>query len=409
MTVNEEAMDVEPGPQTAARAVPRQPGPQGEVARPVVAGQPGKPSGGATAVGGAPTSRLLGWPAALARPGAPTHAVMALLLVAVGLWAGLGGDPFIQLIGQSCAVYAIAAMGQWLLVGSAGQIALSGAAFMAIGAFTTGMLGSTALHAFPLTLIISAVIGWLVGLISGLPGLRFRGLYLLLASLALQFIVSSLARTYQTAHAPAGIPVEPLTLGSMDLSIGGPLYFTIVVVLLIVVAVMWVLERTGVGLAWRALRESEVAAAISGIDVTRWKLYAFAASGAITAMAGCLFAYVVGLAEYASYDLTLSISLITMLYIGGIRSRLGALLGAVVITSLPYVLQQNLNGWLDSVGLSADWYTKNVSQVNAGLFSLLFLLVVLFSPRGIEGLLLKLESLVRRGVGLATRRKDATT
>jgi branched-chain amino acid transport system permease protein len=401
-------MDVESGQRTAAPAVPGQPGPQEEPASPAVLGQTATLAAGATAAGGPATSRSGGWQAVLGRSGGPTHVVMALLLVALALWAGLGGDPFIQLIGQSCAVYAIAAMGQWLLVGSAGQIALSGAAFMAIGAFTTGMLGSTGLHAFPLTLIISAVVGWLVGLISGLPGLRFRGLYLLLASLALQFIVSSLARTYQTAHAPAGIQVEPLSLGSLDLSIGAPLYFTIVVVLLIVVAVMWVLERTGVGLAWRALRESEVAAAISGIDVTRWKLYAFAASGAITAMAGCLFAYVVGLAEYASYDLTLSISLITMLYIGGIRSRLGALLGAVVITALPYVLQQNLNGWLDSLGLSADWYTQNVSQVNAGLFSLLFLLVVLFSPRGIEGLFLKLESLVRRGLRLAVRGKGGT-
>jgi branched-chain amino acid transport system permease protein len=330
-----------------------------------------------------------------------------VLLVAVGLWAGVGGDPFIQLIGQSCAVYAIAAVGQWLLVGRAGQIALSGAAFMAIGAFTTGLLGSTALHAFPLTLIISAVAGWVVGLAAGLPGLRFRGLYLLLASLALQFIVSSLARSYQNEHAPAGIIVPPLSMGSLDLSIGAPLYFTIVAVLLVVLAVVWVLERTGVGLAWRALRESEVAAAISGIDVTRWKLYAFAASGAITAVAGCLFAYVVGLAEYATYDLTLSISLITMLYIGGIRSRLGALLGAVVITALPYVLQQNLNGWLSAVGLKADWYTQNVSQVNAGLFSLLFLLVVLFSPRGLEGLFLELESLVRRVLPRRTSEKGS--
>jgi len=346
--------------------------------------------------------------AALTKPGAPTRAVMVVVLVIAAIWGGFG-SAFVNLIGQSAAVYAIAAVGQWLLVGSAGQIALSGAAFMALGAFTTGMLGDTAVRAFPLPLIVAALVGWIVGLVSGLPGLRFRGLYLLLASLALQFMVSSGARVYQVKKHPAGVFVPPLKLGSLDLSVGARLYFTFLVILVLVIAAVWAIERTGVGLAWRALREGEVAAAISGIDVTRWKLYAFAASGAITAVAGSLFAYLVGIAEYQTYDLSLSISLITMIYIGGVRSRLGALLGAVVITALPYILQQNLSGWLASAGLSAGWYTHNVSQVNAGLFSLLFLLVVLFSPRGIEGLLLKLESLLRRTLRRADPAKGHPT
>lgn len=340
---------------------------------------------------------LTGW---LAKPGRPAHAVTAAVLFAAAVWAAFGG-PFISLIGQSCAVFAIAALGQSLLMGSAGQVALSGGAFMAIGAFATGMMSGTPLEPFPVPVLASAVIGWVVGLLSGLPGLRFRGLYLLLASLALQFMVTSLTRTYQADYHPAGVLVPLLHIGSLDLSSGRPLYLTLLAVLLIVYAASWLIERTGVGLAWRALRESEVAAAVSGIDVTRWKLYAFAASGAVTAVAGSLFAYVVGRADYQSYDLALSISLVTMIYIGGIRSRLGALTGAIVITALPYVLQTNLRIWLGDLGLSANWYVANQSQVNAGLFSLLFLLVVLFEPHGIEGLLLKAERAARR---LARRR-----
>jgi branched-chain amino acid transport system permease protein len=331
----------------------------------------------------------------LARRGAGAHGLMALLLGAAGIWAAFSGA-FINLVGQACAVYAVAAMGQSVLIGSAGQVALSGGAFMAIGAFTTGLLANTPFRAFPLTLLVCALVGWIVGLISGVPGLRFRGLYLLLASLALQFIVLSAAQQYESAYHPAGLTIPLLTLGSLNLSSGRSLYVTFLAVLGLVSALIWMVEHTGVGLAWRALRESEVAAAISGIDVTRWKLYAFAASGAITAVAGCLFAYLIGRADYQSFDLTLSISLITMIYIGGVRSRLGALVGAVVITALPYILQDNLNSWLDGVGLSAGWYTNNESEVNAGLFSLLFLLVVLFEPRGIEGLLLKGEFAIRR-------------
>jgi branched-chain amino acid transport system permease protein len=329
---------------------------------------------------------------------------MAVALCAAAAWAAFGG-PFISLIGQSCAVFALAAVGQSLLTGSAGQVALSGGAFMAIGAFATGMMSGTPLQPFPVPLLASAVIGWVVGLLSGLPGLRFRGLYLLLASLALQFMVTSLTRTYQADYHPAGVIVPPLRIGSLDLSSGQALYLTLLAVLMVGYATSWLIERTGIGLAWRALRESEVAAAVSGVDVTRWKLYAFAVSGAVTAMAGSLFAYVVGRADYQSYDLPLSISLITMIYIGGVRSRLGALTGAVVITALPYILQTNLRIWLGGLGLRADWYAANQSQVNAGLFSLLFLVVVLFEPEGIEGLLFKAERAARRWAAALIRRR----
>lgn len=327
---------------------------------------------------------------------------MGALIIAGGIWA-YEGSAFINLIGQSCAIFAIAAVGQSVLISGAGQIALSGGAFMAIGAFATGMMSGTPLEPFPIPVLVCALVGWIVGLVSGLPGLRFRGLYLLLASLALQFIVASVAQSYQSDYAPAGVVAPLLKLGSIDLSTGRPLYVTLVVIVLLVYAGVWLVERTGVGLAWRAIRESEVAAAVSGIDVVRWKLYAFAASGALTAVAGSLFAYMVGRADYNAYDLTLSISLITMIYIGGVRSRLGAVLGAAIITALPYVLQTNLPGWLSSAGLGSTWYTNNESQVNAGLFSLLFLLVVLFEPNGIEGLLRKLERVGRR-VAIAARR-----
>jgi branched-chain amino acid transport system permease protein len=336
--------------------------------------------------------------AMLSRQGVGTRGFMVSLLVAGGIWAAAGG-PFINLVGQACVVYAIAALGQAVLISSAGQVALSGGAFMAIGAFATGMLANTPVHAFPVTALVCAVVGWIVGLIFGLPGLRFRGLYLLLASLALQFIVLSAAQNYESAYHPAGLTIPVLKLGSLNLSSGRALYVTFLIILGIIAGLIWAVERTGVGLAWRALRESEVAAAISGVDVVRWKLYAFAASGAITAVAGCLFAYMIGRADYNSFDLTLSISLITMIYIGGVRSRLGVLIGAVVISALPYILQDDLNTWLGNIGLSAGWYTNNESEVNAGLFSLLFLLVVLFEPRGIEGLLLKGEHLIRRALG----------
>jgi branched-chain amino acid transport system permease protein len=330
----------------------------------------------------------------LAEKGGPTRLVLMVALIVAAIW-GAGAGPYVQLIGQSCAIFAIAAIGQSLLVGGAGQIALSGGAFMGVGAFTAGILVQQGVTNPLLVLLASAVVGWIVGVISGLPGLRFRGLYLLLASLALQFIFQSFAKLYQADHSPAGLVVPPLTLGSLDLSFGANLYWALVIVLLVIYAACAAVERTGVGLAWRALKESEVAAAVSGVDVVRWKLYAFAGSGAVMAIAGCLFAYWVGRADYESYSLNVSIAIVTMVYIGGIRSRLGAVVGAVVITVLPYFLQSQVSVWLVNAGVSFDWYLNNVSTVNAGIFSGLFLLVIVFEPDGIEGLATKAEDGIR--------------
>jgi len=312
------------------------------------------------------------------------------------LWAAVGST-FVDLIGQSCAVFAVASLGQYVLIGTAGQVALSGAAFMAIGAFSTGMLAAAGAASFPLPLLVSAVVGFAVGLISGLPGLRFRGLYLLLASLALLFIVTDAAQSYEQDYHPGGLVIPPLRFLGANLSQGRPLYLTLLCIVLLSYACITWIERTGIGLAWRAVRESEVAAAISGVDVVRWKLYAFALSGALTTVAGSLYGYVVGVADSSAYDITLSISLLTMVFIGGIGSRLGAILGAAVITVLPYVLQNGLPGILQHLGVASTWYQTNESNVNSGLFSLLFLLVVLFEPGGIYGLLLKLERSLRAG------------
>ncbi|HWH97646.1 MAG TPA: branched-chain amino acid ABC transporter permease [Pseudolysinimonas sp.] len=334
----------------------------------------------------------------VSRRHSPTNLVVAVVLIALALWAG-GANPFINLIGQSAAIFAIAAVGQSILVGGAGQIAFSGGAFMAIGAFTAGILARNGVENFFVILVASAAAGFIVGLISGLPGLRFRGLYLLLSSIALQFIVTSLTRQYQHAESPSGFVVPLLEIGPFDLSSGPPMYVLIIVILLVIFLGTAAVERTGVGLAWKALRESEMAAAMSGIDVVRWKLYAFAASGAVTAVAGCLFAYWVGRVDYETYNLNLTISLVTMVFIGGVTSRLGAVLGAVIITATPYFLQSQVSVSLVQAGVNFDWYLNNQSIVNAGLFALLFLLVVLFEPRGLMGLLEKIEAAVRSLVG----------
>jgi branched-chain amino acid transport system permease protein len=127
----------------------------------------------------------------------PSLAGAAVLVIAVAAMCGFGSS-FVLYEGALIAIYGIVTVGQDLVIGRAGLISLGAAAIMAVGGFTTEKLTSLgAWGTFPIPLLASAVFGAAVGLIVGIPGLRFRGLYLMLTTLALQYVVSFVAEEYQ--------------------------------------------------------------------------------------------------------------------------------------------------------------------------------------------------------------------
>jgi ABC-type branched-subunit amino acid transport system ATPase component/ABC-type branched-subunit amino acid transport system permease subunit len=323
--------------------------------------------------------------------------IVRLILVAALVAAYLScyfGSPYLVSIAEACVIFGIAAVGQAVLIGHAGQVAISGAAFMAVGAFTTGLCVRHGDLPFPLPLIISVVIGWVIGMIAGVPGLRFRGIYLLLASLALQQIVVTIAQWYEDSHAVGGLLIPTVQVGSLTVEEGPHLLLLLAIVLVIVLALVGWLYRSRTGLRWVAIRESELASSVTGLRIAFWKVQAFAVSGAITACAGSLFGYWSGVADVGSFQLTLAISLITMVYIGGSQSVLGALVGAVVVTATPYVLQSQLQTLFTSLGVTQSWFSVNVGNVSTALFAALFLLVIIYEPDGIEGLLRRIVGAV---------------
>lgn len=334
------------------------------------------------------------WDRVTARPGRIVSFVVLALLI---LWLMTAANANQVFLATTVGVYAIAAIGQDWLIGRAGQISIGGAAFMAVGAYTTVITAGGPLHYFPIPLILAMLVGAAVGIVVGLPALRLAGAYLLLATLALQFVVQFAVEEYQ-GQVAGGLTAPPLELGSLKITGGRPLMIVVGVILLLAILLLQNIYRHAPGMVWGAIREDPLSSGVIGIGVTRWKLLAFVGSSAVTAGAGALFAYVIGNVSYDTFSLTLGLELVIMVFIGGVMSPIGVLIGAAVVTLFP-TLVQDLTNLTATGGTLNTWLTANSGQIETLFFGLVFLLVLLFEPTGIMGLGRKIF------VSPATRRK----
>lgn len=324
----------------------------------------------------------------------PRRALGWTIAVAVAACVVNFSNDFHLVVATSVAIYATAAVGQDWLFGRAGLVSLGGSAMMGVGAYVTlivmkaGGLGLV----FPIPLIAAVLVGGVVGLIIGICGLRFRGIYLLLTTLALQFVFNFVAHEYQGSGA---LGMLPIGTGPISLAPGRPILIVSLVVLGVVVLLIQGMYRSAPGRIWDAIREDEIGAAVMGISVRRWKIIAFIGSSMVTAAAGSLFAYNLGAVDYEMFGLVLSINLLVMVLLGGANSLLGPVLGAFLLTMLPYWLNDASASAGDS-GAFGQWISVNAATLQSGLIGLAALLVFLYEPKGVIGL-------IERGAGVASR------
>ncbi len=315
-------------------------------------------------------------------------AILFAIVVAVG-------SSFDVYVAGSIAIYGLASSGQGWLMGRAGQVSLGGGALFAVGAFAAAFTTQVhSLAAFPLPLIAAGVAGAVVGGIVAVPGLRFRGVYLLLATLALLYVVQFVGQEIQKKPLYlAGITMNPGP-GSRLMASGKPATETAVVVLIIGLIVIERLYRTQAGREWASVKENEIASAAMGIRVRRRKVQAFVGSSAVTAVAGGLFAYYIGLVSYTAFDLNLTLQLVVMVFIGGAAAAVGPVVGAAIVTLLPYLLN-------DTVGhvVQASWYSQNGPFLEQIIYGLALALILLYARGGLAGLRTVVVRLTRRWRG----------
>ena len=261
-----------------------------------------------------------------------------------------------ELLVAQCGVNALLAISIWVTL-YCGQLALATAGFMAIGAYTSVIL-ATHVHA-PLALGAAAgcVLAVLTALVIGVPVLRLRGVFLAIATIgfgeALRFgLILNLALTGRG---------EGLT--NLDANPTGgivPVWVSVAVLAYL----GWRITRTRLGYAWAAIREDELAAGASAINVRAHKLGAFALGAAIAAYAGALDAHLNFFVDPTEYSFTRAVEVLVFAVLGGIGSVAGPIVGATFLTALPE---------------AARW----ASDYRDVVYGTTLMLIIIFRPEGI--------------------------
>ena len=279
------------------------------------------------------------------------------------------------------ALAAIGALALNVLTGLAGQISLGHAGFLAAGAFTTAALVERGVVTPFVTLPAAALAGALLGLIVGVPSLRLKGLYLALGTLAMHHVVLYVANEMQArAGGNTGFTIPPARVAGFVVRGTVTWYYVLLAAAAIVLALVVNLQRSRAGRAWMAIRDRDVAAASVGINVARYKLAAFVWSSAVTALTGSLFAYQRGFVSVEAFGFFVAVEYIAMIIIGGLGTALGAVLGAALVTLLPY----GIDALVARVSPgAADYY---IFPAKFGAFGLLMALFLVFEPLGLVGI-----------------------
>lgn len=309
--------------------------------------------------------------------GPRTGGLIALALVIAVLPATLP-NPFYFDIATKVAISAIVCVGLNLLIGYAGRISLGHAGFFGIGAYGSAVL--TLRHEWaPLAaLAASALASGLFAFLIARPILRLRGHYLAMATLGVGLIISIvLNQETGLTGGPDGMPVPRMQVLGFTPR-GDLLWFYIIgTVLWLSVWIALNVIESPIGRALRSLHTSEVAAQVSGVDTTRYKVLVFCVSAVFASVAGSLFAHYEGFVTPRVADFLSSIGYVVMVVLGGMASIFGAVVGAAILTALPQVI----------AGFE-DYETM--------IFGLILMLTIIFMPRGLVPSLLALLRRRRR-------------
>lgn len=309
---------------------------------------------------------------------ARVYGLFGIVAIAVLFWQ-IAPSPYIY-DADLALIAGVGAIGLNLLTGYSGQVSIGNAAFLAIGAYCV-VFFHTSLP-FPIPVVIGGLAAGLVGLLIGIPSLRLRGLYLIFSTLALQYIVSFAFNQYDTSTgAIAGHFIPSPKIGSITIA-GDREWFVLISVLLALVATfVWNVIRGRPGRALAALRANEDAASVMGINVTSLKLATFTASSLIVGLAGAMGAYFLQDVGYSYYSIDLAISYIAMILIGGLASIWGAVVGAIIVTIIPFLLQDI------STSVSANGFLqKNEASLDTAIYALAILIFLYFKPAGIASM-----------------------
>jgi branched-chain amino acid transport system permease protein len=272
---------------------------------------------------------------------------LGLILFAIFGLPALFGSDWITTF-TSVVIYSIVALGFGLLYGRVGLISLGQVALLSIGAWTGTRLAYATAIPFPLLLVVVGAIVMAIGVLVGLTAIRLSGLYLALITLmfaAATTVVLSVIDFPNGGGGFTGHTSSPDLSGLANvrrpsIAVSDTAYYRYVVIVTAIVFVLALLHVAGKpGRAWATIRESEPAALAAGVNITFYKLWAFALASFVTGVAGCLLAALNGVSRAINFQTQDSLTLAATALIGGIFSLWGALVAGMFNQLLPFLFQ----------------------------------------------------------------------
>ena len=302
-------------------------------------------------------------------------------------------------------IYGVCGVSLMVLVGYTGLLSLGHAAFLGIGAYAHAYFLQ---HGVPwiASVALATLIATACGIMVGLPALRMTGVYLAIATLAFAVIIQEMFTRWESVTKGfAGMVVDQPVIFGIAFGDAARFYYLCAAVLGLTLYLTRNLLRSPTGRAWIAIRDSEIGAQSMGVNLALYKSVAFAYSAALMGLAGALFAHKIAYLAPDIFTILLSIQLLLLVVVGGLGSLHGAVFGAIFVALLPpiiAILRDAIPATLtDAAGATgigllaacgkAVGEFLNKPGVEAGIFGLILVLVILLEPQGIYGRWMKVR------------------
>lgn len=298
----------------------------------------------------------------------PAAAAVWLVCAAIVGYALVAGG-YIATVVAFGLIYAIFVSGLNIFMGLTAQVSFGQSAFAAIGGYTSAVLTTT----YEWTVIPAMLVGLIAAIaaafVIGYPTLRLKGHYLAMATLAIGLIVYEIAVEWESVTQGylgiSGIP--PLGIGPFEAVSDRQILVTLSVIVLLVAFCVMRIRQSRLGRAFAAVAGSEDAAIALGINAPRYKLLSFLLAAGLASISGSLLVHVVGYVSPEVFGLHMVVLAFTMIYVGGLGTVAGPIVGALVVNLLPEIF-------------------RSLSDSQDLAYGVVLIIILIYAPRGLVGL-----------------------
>ncbi len=277
-------------------------------------------------------------------------------------------------------IFILGSVGINLLTGFAGQITFAHGAFIGVGAYSSALFMIHFKIPFLLSMILAGFFTSLVGMIFGLPSLRVKGFYLILATMAAQLIIEWCMYNLDfITQGSTGLIVPKASMMGFVFDSDRKYFYLLFAVVTLGVIFARNLFRTRVGRAFIAIRDRDIAAELLGVNLWKYKLMAFGLSTFYAGITGSLWGHYVGIISPEHFPLWLSLYYLGIIIVGGLGSILGSIFGAIFMTALPEILRITASYF----GRIYPGIIGAITGLQEAVFGLIIIAFLIFEPDGL--------------------------